>query len=112
MKKWLVLLVFLFSMSFVLIGCSSSSSYSGLSNGQSITLSKDAPVASTKGNVDKIISYLRNNNGSAIHQMELDGEAKTLKQGTKINIINAGTITEVEVVNTGEHWFAPNEIFK
>lgn len=81
------------------------------SNGQSIILSADTPVCSSKENVDKLINYVREKNNSAVNTMYARGEVKDLPKGTKVNVIKAGIVTEVETEN-GTHWFAPMELFK
>lgn len=94
------------------IGCSgSNSSSTDLKSGQSLKLSENALVCSSKDNVDKIISYINNDNQEAIQNMHLRGEATVLKSGTTIDIIKVGIVTEIETQN-GERWFAPFEVFE
>jgi hypothetical protein len=110
MKKTFIL--FLIGLSLILVGCGSNSvSSSNLKNGQSIILPSDTPVASSKENVDKIISYVKNKNGSALNNMELQGDATVLSKGTKVNVVKVGIVTEIET-EQGIHWFAPIENFK
>lgn len=93
-----------------LIGCSSSSS-SNITTGQSITLSDDTLVCTSKANEDKLISFINANNTSGENGMIQRGEAVILPKGTKVNIIDAGITTEIETQD-GQDYFAPMELIK
>lgn len=108
MKKVFSALLICFAI-LSLIGCGDSSSYA--TTGQSITLSQDTPVCSSKENVNKMISYVQNNNNDGASEMEKNGEATVLPAGTKVNIVKSGIVTEIET-ESGEKWFAPNEVIK
>ncbi|NFT02951.1 hypothetical protein FDF18_06465 [Clostridium sporogenes] len=101
----------------VFVGCgdedesSSTSSTSNLSSGERITLSEEAVVCSSKENVDKLIDYIREENSAGKQEMYERGDAITLPQGTEVNIVKVGIVTEVETGN-GETWFAPIEVFQ
>lgn len=122
MKKLLMFLLLMFTVS-QLAGCGSSQSSSSPSSssssssssipqtGQSITLSDVTPVCSSKENVDKLLSYLREKNDSGLKSMYSRGEVKDLPKGTKVNVVKMGLVTEVETAS-GTHWFAPMEMFK
>jgi hypothetical protein len=58
MRKILSILITLM-FTIVLISCGDSSSKTSLHSGQSITLSKDAPVCSSKENVDKMMNFVK-----------------------------------------------------
>jgi hypothetical protein len=79
--------------------------------GQSIILSDDTPVCSSKDNVDKMISYVKNKNTSATQGMMLRGEADILSKGTKINVVKIGTITQIET-DSGATWYTIKEMLK
>ncbi|ENK1242979.1 hypothetical protein AB2063_001107 [Clostridium botulinum] len=101
----------------VFVGCgdedesSSTSSTSNLSSGERITLSEEAVVCSSKENVDKLIDYIREENSAGKQEMYERGDAITLPQGTEVNIVKVGIVTEVETEN-GSTWFAPIEVFQ
>lgn len=83
-----------------------------IESGKEITLKKDAPVCSSKKNVDLMIDYVKNKNETAIELMEQNGEAKVIPAGTKITIVDSGIlVTEIED-ESGDHWFAPYETFE
>lgn len=91
---------------------SSSSSSSELpQSGQSITLSDVTPVCSSKENLDKLLSYIREKNNSGIQSMYSRGEVKDLQKGTKVNVTKAGIVTEIET-SGGQKWYAPMEAIK
>lgn len=114
MKKIIMIIISCF-MVFSLIGCgdssSSSSSSSNLTSGKRITLSDDAPVCSSKENVDKMISFVQNNNSKGQQEMIQRGEATILPKGTEVNIVKSGIVIEIETQN-GTRWFAPEEAIK
>lgn len=97
----------------VLMGCGddSSSTSSSLTSGKRITLSDDAPVCSSKENVDKMIDYIRENNSAGKQEMINRGDATILPKGTEINIVKGGIVVEIETKD-GTTWFAPKEVFE
>lgn len=110
MKKVISILVScIFSLS--LIGCGdSTSSSTTLHSGQSVTLSDDTLVCSSKENEDKLLSYIREKNTNGENQMLLNGQATILKKGTKVNVTSVGITTEIEV--SSKKWYAPMEVIK
>jgi len=93
-------------------GCDSgSSNKTTLHSGQSLTLSNDTPVCSSKENLDKMISFISQKNDDGENQMIASGKAKILSKGTKVNIISTGTTIEIET-SDNKKWFAPMEVIK
>ena len=114
MKKIISIFIsFIISLSFISCGSSSSSSSTTLHTGQSLALSKDAPVCSSKENVDKMINFVKEKNSSGQDQMLARGEAKILPKGTQVNVISISATLVVEVeTQDGKKWFAPDSAFK
>ncbi|KUO65572.1 MAG: hypothetical protein APF84_14715 [Gracilibacter sp. BRH_c7a] len=114
-KRILYVTLCLILMMLVVVGCgeSSSSSSADLKDGdsQSLKLIDDVLVCSSKENVEKMISYIRKSDLTAVEDMQLSGQATILKSGTIIKIIDDGNVTEIET-QSGEKWFGPREIFE
>lgn len=89
---------------------SSTSSKTTLHSGQSVTLSDGTLVCSSKENLSKMLSFMREKNKDGQNQMLINGQTTILSKGTKVNVINTGITAEIEV--NGEKWFAPYELIK
>ncbi|NFE72564.1 hypothetical protein FC758_01295 [Clostridium botulinum] len=111
MKKLIAIFISgIFLVSFA--GCGgNSSSKTTLHSGESLTLSKDAPVCSSKENVKKMISFINEKNDDGQNRMISNGEAKILSKGTKVDIVKIGATVEMET-SDNKKWFAPIEVVK
>lgn len=105
-----ILLIILTCFIFCLVGCSTDSS-TDYTSGDRIVLSYDAPVCSTKDNVDKMINYISKNNEEGQNEMIERGEATILPKGTEVNIVKNGIIVEIQT-KSGNEYFAPFEAIK
>ncbi|WP_123052979.1 hypothetical protein [Clostridium sp. JN-1] len=110
LNKKTFIIIFCFIISIFMVGCGDDSS-SNFNVGEKITLSADAPVCSSKDNVDKMINYLQNKNEQAIEDMENNGEAKVIPQGSDVTIVKLGTVIEIED-SDGQDWYIPSQSLK
>jgi len=99
-----------------LVGCgnvssSGTSAKSTLHSGQSVTLSNNTLVCSSKDNLSKMLSFMREKNEDGQNQMLLNGQATILSKGTKVNVISTGMTVEIET-SDNKKWVVPMELVK
>lgn len=111
MKRYITMLLSLL-LTLSLVSCSGDSK-SGSSKatmpkeGSSVTLDNDSVVLTSKKNVDKVIDFVQAKNNTAIDRMFSNGEAITIKKGEKVDIIDSGTVVEIEYL--GKRYFSVYE---
>lgn len=103
MKKIFSIAILVIS-TFIFVGCgddevSTNSKYTMPKEGSSVTLDEEAVVLTSKKNVEKFIDFLQEKNTTARDKMFTDGEARTIKKGEKVDIIDSGTVVELKYVD-------------
>lgn len=79
-------------------------------SGENAKITEDMPVAVSKESLDEMINYINANNKEALGRMALRGEFFKVNKGDRVTVVKSGFLSsEVEVIETGQRGFVPNE---